>query len=337
MSASATEVHIAPGPSAAGLLNRVPQLGPGGVFVNNDLLSCGPLPPFGSLAQWHQIREEYLRGLDYDEVPAFSFSASTRDLLTNAQALRGAKTIVLWIGTGLAEQLLLAWVVQLLRIVGVSVSRLGVIQFSRNPVGPDFEVFGIGLLNPDGLAAHPAVVQISDEDLVRIDAAWDVVTAPNPEGLLRFLSSPVTTMPLLQRSLAGLLRRFPDASSGLNHWELELLRQVAERGPSALRVIGYALATGLDSGDLVGEGYLFARLRRMASSALARPLVVLSGESARLRGARVVLTDAGRAALAGTLNAVEANGIDDWVAGTHLDARVGNVWFYRDGALRRGQ
>jgi Domain of unknown function (DUF1835) len=330
-----TEIHIAPGGSAGGLLSRILQPAPDGLFANNDLRSCGPLPPLESLAQWQRIREEYLRTID--DIPEFSFSTSARDLLTNAPALRGAKSIVLWVGSGLAEQLLLAWLVQLLRVVDVPVSRLAVIQFSRHPLGSGFEVFSVGLLNENGLAAHPPASPVSNAELARIDAAWAAVTAPTPELLLRFLSSPITTMPLLQRGLARLLQRFPDAATGLNHWERGLLRQVVDRGPTAARVIAHTMATGLDTGDLVGDRYLFARLRRMASAGLAHPLVALSGDTDSLFGSRVELTDAGRAAVAGKLNAVEANGIDVWVAGTHLDSRSGDVWFYRDSVLGRGQ
>ena len=46
-----------------------------------------------------------------------------------------------------------------------------------------------------------------------------------------------------------------------------------------------------------------------------------------------VLTDAGESVLAGHANAVELNGIDDWVLGVHLDSENGSVWYRKDGAL----
>ena len=48
---------------------------------------------------------------------------------------------------------------------------------------------------------------------------------------------------------------------------------------------------------------------------------------------RWTITDAGRAVLNGEANAVALNGIDDWVAGVHLDSKAGRVWFHRDGEL----
>jgi len=39
--------------------------------------------------------------------------------------------------------------------------------------------------------------------------------------------------------------------------------------------------------------------------------------------------------LAGKGNAVEWNGIDDWIGGVHLDSQHGRVWFHKDHALVR--
>ena len=308
---------------------------PGALLTSNDLLSCGPLPPFESISTWRQTREAYLQSLDDDASEPFSFSTSPRDLITNAAGLQDAESIVLWVGTGLGEQLLLAWVVQLLRLLHVPISRLAVVQFARNPAGPDFDVVAVGVLNPAGLAAHPAPAPLSADAVTALDAAWSAVTAPNPERLVGFLARPDPALPRLRRALAGLLPRFPDATSGLNRWEWELLRQVADQGPEPIPVVGSTLAATVDTGDLVGAAYLFARLRRMASRTLERPLLTMSGNARRRGDGRVELTAAGRAVLAGERNAVALNGIDDWVGGTHLDSRTGQVWFHRAGQLVR--
>jgi hypothetical protein len=55
--------------------------------------------------------------------------------------------------------------------------------------------------------------------------------------------------------------------------------------------------------------------------------LTLSGDTTRLRGTEVRLTQHGEAILAGKGNAVEWNGIDEWVGGVHLDSRYGRVWF----------
>ena len=275
------------------------------------MISCGPLAPLTSLDEWRRLREGYLRTLDYPDWEPFSFAEQGGyDVITHAQTLHDAATIVLWIGTGLADQLLLTWVVQLLRLLQLDAARLRVIQFTQHPVARDFEICGVGLLDLDALARHPAPSSLDADMLVQIDRTWAAVTAPTPDALVRLAMNAAEPPTLLRRSLASLLRRFPDATTGLSDWDMELLRWTAEHEPDAVRVIGYTIGYAMDTRDAVGDGYLFARLRALADTRQRRPLVTLV-ESGQLRGSRVALTDAGRAVLAGTLNALDANGIDE--------------------------
>jgi hypothetical protein len=85
--------------------------------------------------------------------------------------------------------------------------------------------------------------------------------------------------------------------------------------------------------DLVGDLYLFSRLRGLASSDLAHPLVTISGDPDDPRSGEVVLTDAGDSELAARANAVELNGIDDWILGVQLDSKRGSVWYHKECTL----
>jgi hypothetical protein len=78
------------------------------------------------------------------------------------------------------------------------------------------------------------------------------------------------------------------------------------------------------------DGYLWDRLRRLGAASLARPLVMLSGDTSQMRTTEVRLTGDGAAILDGRGHFVEWNGIDDHVGGVHLRSAVGHVW-YRDG------
>ena len=86
----------------------------------------------------------------------------------------------------------------------------------------------------------------------------------------------------------------------------------------------------LDS-DMVGDHYLFSRLRKLADPALPAPLVTLSGDPTSMRACAAALTDLGRAVVEGRENFIRLNGIDDWVLGVHLDsASGGRVWYRTD-------
>jgi hypothetical protein len=124
-----TELHIVAGPSAAACLQDGLALAPHHLLVHHDLLSCGPLRPLDSLDDWRDVRESYLRSLEIDGL-SLSFAEQDRDLLTNRERRQSAKTITRWLGTGLAEQLMLVWVIALLRRLGADAGRCRIVQFN---------------------------------------------------------------------------------------------------------------------------------------------------------------------------------------------------------------
>jgi hypothetical protein len=326
-----TELHIVAGPSAAACLQDGMALSPDHVLVHHDLLSCGPLPAFEALDDWRDVRESYLRSLDI-EWPSFSFAEQDRDLLTNQERLRSAETITLWLGTGLAEQLLLVWVVALVRRLGADAGRCRIVQFNLDR---KHEVVAVGVLDPSRFKEHPPPTRLTESAIQEATAAWEAVTAPEPDALLAFLADRQRSLPFLQRALSSLLHHYPDVSTGLNSWEYQLLQYVRDEGPKATRAIGYTMGHDMDFPEWMADSYLFQRLHHLGNSALPRPLVTLSGDTTQMRGTDVHLTQYGKAILVGKGNAVEWNGIDDWVGGVHLDSRNGRVWFHREQTLIR--
>jgi len=318
--------HVIQGRSAAGSFAQAMDPPPGELLVNEDVLSCGPLPPFRSIEEWAPLREAYWDSIaSSDDQHPFN-----RDLLANTQTLRELDSIVVWIGLGAAEQLMLAWMVKLLKLIG-SQAQIQVVQFTR--AGRyNFDIWGLGLLNPDQLKHHPPAAPVSADTLFELERLWDRVTSPDPAGLLAVLSEETADLRHSRAGLRPLVHRYPDYQTGLGRWESELLKRTQEKGPRAARVIGEVMGLNFDA-DLIGDAVLFARLRQLASSDLAHPLVTLSGDPSDLRNCQVALTNAGEAVLAARANAVELNGIDDWVLGVHLDSRHGSVWYQKDGAL----
>lgn len=140
----------------------------------------------------------------------------------------------------------------------------------------------------------------------------------------------------LQRALSSLLHHYPDLSTGLNAWEYQLLHYVREEGPKATCAIGYTMGHGMDFPEWMADSYLFQRLHHLGNSALPGPLLTLSGDTKQMLGTEVRLTHHGEAILAGKGNAVEWNGIDDWVGGVHLDSRNGHVCFHSEQTLVPG-
>jgi hypothetical protein len=323
-----TEIHVALGDSAAGSLREANTLPADAKLLTlRDQLACGPLPPLQSLTQWRDLRRAFWESVEPPdpEYPLFDFP---EDLAI----LGDARSITLWLGTGLSDQLQLAWLVQALRLLGAEPARLATVQFSR--VGRKaFEDVSVGALKPAEIAAHPPAASLTEAAIAELDAAWAAATAPDPTVLASYLASAPGALPLLSRAVRTLIDRYPDHGSGLGVWDRQLLKHTAGHGPRAVRIIGHTLADTMETPDCVGDVYLFHRLQRLGAPGLPHPLLSLNPHRAPMRETTVEITDTGRAVLRGKANAVRLNGIDDWIAGVHLDSRAGHLWFNRGGTL----
>src|SRR3954462_6147265 len=163
-----TELHVVAGPSAAACLQEGMALPPEQVLIHHDLLSCGPLPGLDSLEHWRDVREAYLRSLDI-EGPNLVFADQDRDVLTCRESLRSARTITLWLGTGLPEQLMLIWVVALLRRLEGDAGRCRVVQFDFDR---KHEVVAVGVLNPSQFKNHPQPTRLEENAIDEATVAW---------------------------------------------------------------------------------------------------------------------------------------------------------------------
>ncbi len=324
-------IHILQGFSAAGCFAQAIHPRSEDVLVNDDVLSCGPLPQFRSVEQWTNLRGTYWDAvLPGDFPPPSEFNS---DFLATVLGLKDADSVVVWIGIGVAEQLLLAWVVHLLEFSGPQ-TRVSVIQFTR--VGRrNMDVWGLGLLNPDQIKEHPPIEPLSADARTELAHCWAAVSSADPSRLVSLLANVPTGLLHLRPSLQQIIRRYPDHQTGLGRWDFELLKYAKEKGPKVTRVIGETMGLNFDA-DLVGDAYLFWRLRRLGDSGLAHPLVALSGDPYNMRNCSVALTEAGELVLAGRANAIELNGIDDWVLGVHLDSRQGALWYRKESTLVSG-
>jgi hypothetical protein len=307
-------LHIVGGDSAAGSLRIALRPGRDQVLINEDMLSCGPAPATADLGVWRSARERYM-GEIYGESPHFSFGGyAATGLLMNAERLSRERAIAVWAGLGLPDQLLLAWVVFLFDRLELDLSKLAVFQFET--LRPTQDVLSLGELNPEDIREYqPAPHQLSPEEAEELRRLWKVYTSDDPAALSRYVAGS-SAMPIAHRAIRELLYRYPDVRSGLGVWDEHLLRNTLDKGPTALRVIGYTLAT--QSLDWQGDMHLFRRLVGMAD--VRSPLISLKGSRESMRGCEVRLTSFGQNVLAGNANTVHENGIDDWIGGVHLSA-----------------
>src|SRR5450432_1782490 len=118
-------VHVTTGSSAAACVSRSGAVGAHDVVLSlNDDLSCCPLSPMTDLAAWRNRRLAFWRGLSPD---------MPDDLLGGVEPLADADHVRIWLGTSLSNQMTLASLPALFRILGVSPATLELIQFEHVP------------------------------------------------------------------------------------------------------------------------------------------------------------------------------------------------------------
>lgn len=319
-------LHLFTGDAAAERVRGALRIPAGEALVQHDVISCGPMRAFTSRAEWLKARDEFWQevcgGPDLEEFP--------RDLVTDAERLGEADRLILWVGAGLSDRLLLPSVLALSDVVGVTLPPVDIMAIVAHP-SLSVPVLGWGMLREMDVGA-PSATPVTLDEHMRARRAWAGFTASAPQSLMQALDTIDEDGPLLF-ALSTLIERYPDTVRGLSHWDTAVLSMVPDAGTDAFTVVGGAIGANHQHLDPVGDLYLFWRLRRMAATSLKQPLIRLEGDLSTMRHCTVYPTDFGRMVRDGQANHVAINGIDDWVGGVHLRSAAGSPWYRRSGAL----
>lgn len=277
-----------------------------------DDFSYGPLHAFVDARAFWSTRAAFWQSAGDED-------AAPERFVVNERRLARAHRVVLWIGTCLGEQLLLAWMPSFLRSLGIDPDQLRVVQLPRLSLADSPKRDIIAAPGPK----WPRSVELS-----YLDEAFRAVVSPDPTTLVRFLQTTNPHLVHMRPALRKLIDRYPGIDTGLSVPEEMLLACVRDHGPSAVRIIAHTMSKSYDTGDPVGDAWLFWRLQRLASA--PNPAVILTGARTSMRGTEARLTELGHEILAGRAHFARLNGIDDWIAGVHLDSRAGATWIRAD-------
>lgn len=323
-------LHLILGDSAGGIFTRV-FFARDRLLIDQDVLSCGPTPPCMDLALWTQGRRDYWTSF----VPgnAGEHVHSRFNLVDNAERLKDTERVHVWAATGVSEQLFIAFVVQLMKLVGGDVERLSLVPFEK--VGPK-RVVGLGELDEAQFRQHPEPQPLNVDAIQHYLNAWTALTSPDPQDLVSFARDHADANNWLKLAMRLMSRRFPDKRTGLTYWDHALLSRVEKFGPGVSGIIGYTMAETFEFGDLVGDWYLFGRMLRLGDKRNPKPLVELSGDQMSIRNTEAVLTPFGESVLKGEASSYPDNPIDEWAAGVKLSSAAGQLWFNDGGRLVKG-
>ena len=322
-------LHVILGDSAGGIFTRV-FFARDRLLIDRDVLSCGPTPDCADLAAWSKLRFDYWSSF----VPggATEHVQSRFNLVDNAQRLADAECVHIWAATGVSEQLFIAFVVHLVKLVGGDPTRIALVECEMMD---GRRLIGLGELNEAQMRAAPAPKPMAGEVAQHYLGAWAALTSPDPMPLAGFAREHPEAGRWLKLAMQLMTRRYPDKRNGLSSWDHALLSRVEKRGPAVSLIIGHTMAETFEQGDLVGDWYLFGRLLRLGDARNPKPLLTLSGDQTSIRHTEAALTPFGVEVLKGTASNYPDNPIEDWAAGVKLSSASGELWFNDGGKLVR--
>jgi hypothetical protein len=326
-------LHVINGDSAAGTFRRA-IANTTRLIIARDVLSDGPLPAFLDIEAWKAQRVEFWKSL-LDFSPEVDFRPRDSDMLQNIERLASASRVYVWAASGNTDQLMVAFLLELLERHGMDPGKIELIEFGRMPPN-DRRVLQMGEVDLAQMRAHPTPRPLAVDEWMAYRQAWRALSSSDPARVVTFSNDNPHASEWLKSALRNLLKRYPARESGLGVWDMQLLNNVRERGPNAARAIGYTMGQNQSDGDLTSDLYQFSRLMRFASKRLPKPLVMTSGDERTLRGTSVELTDFGVEVAEGRASYWPSNPIDDWVGGVHLSSARDNLWFIQDGVIVRG-
>lgn len=314
-------LHLANGESTAALLRKAGV--PGDVFSVDDILMEGPLrnglrTPSDWLfrAGWLQQRLG---------IPKADYLASVARRERILRMVAKHDEVVVWTEDDLFCQTNLA---ELLARLGAAppAARLALVCPPDERLGalPESRIPGL----------FEARAPLVPERLAAGRAAWEALCADDPRGVERLVDDGAPGWPSLAQGLRLHLRRFPGATTGVGAIEAALLAMLAQ-GPAPFpRLFARATREAPLDGYGMGDVQVHAHLRALAAG--AAPLVFADDPRALEDAASEgmwALTDAGRAAHEGRLDAVTQRGVDAWLGGVRLEGR-GPVWRWDERAGR---
>lgn len=311
-----SDLIITNGDSAADLLAAAGLSGR--MLPWRDVLHEGPLVRTDGHEALSDIRASYLSerfGLPYADVRA---DLVARDAVLRAHTL--FDRVMIWVEHDLYDQLQL---LQVLAFFAEDGRTEGIVLVQANDFLGSQRPETILRFADQSVPVTPALLKLGAE-------AWSALLEPTPAPVTAMIATLGRGLPYLAQALTRFLAELPAPASGLSRTERTILSSVAARRITPRALFGTVVES--EEAAFMGDWSLYRTLDDMAFA--AQPLIAGIPGPFPCRGdpaaadaylASVLsLTPLGRDVLAGSADAVGANGIERWWAGTHLSGR--DVW-----------
>lgn len=299
---------------------------PGRTMEWADVLYEGPVPLLSDDALI-VVRARHLTPAGGDVEATAAGLRAWRDTIAGAAT---SDPLLLWYEHDLFDQLNL---VQLLAWLGGRRSGrpIEMIAIDRFPGHPAFK--GFGELTASEIAGLvDSRRPVTGAQFALASTAWDALRAPTPDALDALRRGDTSALPFLAAAITRFLEEYPWTRDGLSRSERRLL-QLAAEAPATLSTLFPRLHDG-ETCYFVTDRTLLATAERLGAG--ATPLLRLDGAADAGLGRTVAVTDGGQAAIRGSVDAVDACGLDAWRGGVHLRAADHWRWNAEDNRVIRG-
>src|SRR4249919_1652507 len=122
-------LHLFTGDAAADTVRTALKIPPGDYLIQHDVISCGPLHDFASREAWIAERFGFWAGLINDS----TLEGFPNDLVDEAKRLGNADKLILWVGAGLSDRLLLPAVIRLAALESIELPPIEVAEITNHP------------------------------------------------------------------------------------------------------------------------------------------------------------------------------------------------------------
>jgi hypothetical protein len=312
-------LHVTNGDSAA---ERIRAAGvQGAILPWQDVLHDGPVPGGLPLHRLSAVRADFIASLGWAQAEEVRRSFAERDRTLAGSVVEDE--VVLWFEHDLYDQL------QLIQVLD---------WFADHP-HPN-----LTLINPPEYLGHASTARLAElfaarEAVTRGQLAlgrraWEAFRAPDPRHLEAIAEERADDLPHLSRALFRLLEEYPVVGSGLSRCE-ELILAAFAGGTRTLADAYPASHHQVEKAVWLGDATWLWYVDRLAGG--ARPLLAYEADTdggpADPMHRRAAITEVGRDALWGAVDAIWINGIDRWIGGVHLSGRDVR-WRWDPGAQR---
>ena len=314
-------LHVVNGACAARALKMADI--PGEYLPWDDLLYEGPVPIPEPLGRLNQIRAKFVTEAGWSNFADAIQRFEHRNRVLENHANRDK--VILWNSFELTDQLQL---LQLLHWFSMRTDQTGRIRI----------VFVDDYLAENAttlVQKHWGTQQVVGATRISTAANfWTAFCAKTPMDLYQLTRSDQYALefPFLDEALERLFQEFPAIGDGLSQTQRQILLALRDEPKTPAGIFQFSQAR--EARRFIGDWSVWRLLEDMARAAtpLIKPvhgswipdLSLKVDSQAEFYTRRIELTSAGRSVLSGRADAIELNGIDRWIGGTHLIP--GAVW-----------